>query len=216
MFETKNVIFMIEGGRALEMVKHHIAEVKRVAEQSRALALELGVERIFTSLENGTLLSVEFPGKVHRDFTKPSKHGSHPKKGTEWAKRFDAQQGYECPSYVISDALGIPLSISYSLSNGGHGSHMIGYPFSECGFLYLSADGPYAMWVPDVPAIVASNEAKGYTVEEPAKSFKLEFDGCRRIEKEEWDFLVAQHNLEKKRKARAIVRAAAELAKERS
>ncbi|MGC5808004.1 hypothetical protein [Ralstonia pseudosolanacearum] len=51
---------------------------------------------------------------------------------------------------------------------------------------------------PDVPGAVARDEAKGYAVAEPAKSFKLEFEGCRRIEQEEWDILVAQHKLEEK------------------
>ncbi|KGV86540.1 hypothetical protein X879_1953 [Burkholderia pseudomallei MSHR3951] len=198
MFEYKRVLFMIEGGRALELVKNHVAEAKRVRARVRALALELGVEQIWTDRETGVLRSVRFPGKVHPDFTKPTKNGSHPKKGTEWAKRFDEQKGYECPSYVIADALGIPLEIRYG-NTGGHGFRCIGLPFSACGFAYLGEAGPYVMWVPDVPAEVAASEKGGYTVAEPAKSFKLEFDGCRRIEDEEWDILVAQHNLAKKK-----------------
>lgn len=198
---SDKIIFMIEGGKALGLIKRHIAEVQRVGAEVRALARELGVDSIFTSRETGVLRSVQFKGKVHPEFKKETKHGSFPKKGSEWAKRLAAQEGYEPASGLIADELGVPLVISYSKTSDNYGSRVIGFPFRECGFLYLSEDGPYAMWMPDVPAEVAHSEAEGYTVAEPAKSFRLEFDGCRRIEREEWEILVAQDSLAKKRAA---------------
>lgn len=207
MFETENVIFMIQGGRALELIQHHIAERKRVVAQVRDLAGELGAEQVWTNRKDGTLIAVQFPGEIPADFTKPNRAGaSRPKKGTEWFKRFKAQKGYANSSETISKELGVPLMINYSGQRKGEdvtGSHCIGFPFTECGFLYLGADGPYAMWVPDVPGEVAKYEAEGYTVKEPAKSFKLEFDGCRRVEREEWDILVMQDRLAKKRTSAA-------------
>lgn len=203
---SKSVIFMIESGRALELVKQHIAEKTRVREEVFALAKEIGVERICTSRVNGVLRGVEFNGEVYPQFTKPKKGISYPKKGTEWAKRFAAQKGYKDPSTVISEAFEIPLGIHYGKAGAGTGWRMIGNPLNECGFLYLGPDGPYAMWVPNVHAEVAKDEANGYAVAEPAKSFNLEFEGCRRIEDEEWDILVAQHKLDEK-KARAAEQA---------
>lgn len=204
MFErSEKAIFMIESGRALDLIKHHITEKKRVSAEVRALAKELGVESIYTSQSSGVLTAVEFPGKAHPDFKKPTKRGSYPKKGSAWATRLAEQNGYDSPSNVIADAFQIPLSISYHGKGDAYGSSCIGFPLNECGFLYLSADGPYAMWTPDVLAEVAAYEADGWTVKDPAKSFRLEFDGCRRIEREEWEILVAQHKLEQKRAEKA-------------
>lgn len=203
MFEkSEKVIFMIEGGKALDLVKQHINKVKRVRDEVHALAKEIGVEEISTRRDTGILSGVVFKGKVHPDFTKPKKGVSYPKKGTAWAKRFADQSGHECASYVIAENLAVPLSVMYRKSADNWGSRHVGYPFSECGFAYLSADGPYIMWTPDVPAVVKEYEEEGYAVDEPAKSFRLEFDGCRRIEREEWEILVAQHKLEQKKRSK--------------
>lgn len=198
-----NAIFMIKGGKALELVKQHISERQRVARERSDLARELGVEDVYISNMDGVLLGVRFKGAVHPDFKKPDRKGiSHPKARTAWKERFDAQKGFPRPTTVIAEAFDIPLSLQYGHTEGdGHGWRSIGNRFNECGFLYLSVDGPYAMWVPDVPQEVTEAEARGLTIAEPAKSFRLEFDGCKRIEKEEWDILVAQHNLAKKRAA---------------
>lgn len=198
-----NAIYMIEGGKALDLVKRRIEDVRRVQQQNHDLAKELGAARYRVRICEGTISTVEFKGDVHPQFTKPGKYGSRPKKGTEWEKRFAEQKGHiESESTEISNAFNIPLCISYK---GGEssGSRIIGAPLQECGFLYLSADGPYALWIPDVAAEVADTESRGYTVSEPAKSFDMILPGCRRIEKEEWQILVAQHELEKKRSAKA-------------
>ena len=201
---SDSLLFMIEGSPMLPLVRQHIAEVLRVREANKQLLdplhKEYGVERVSVDRENGTVLAVMFPKKVHPDFTKPSGRNrtSHPKKGTEWASKFAAQQGHEGASHIISSTLNIPLSIEYSDADG-KGSRIIGGFFDECGFLYLSEEGPYAMWIPDVQAEVADDVKRGYTVEEPAASFKPEFPGCKRIEQEEWDILVAQHKLAEKK-----------------
>lgn len=193
---SERLFFMIEDGRALELIKKHIADRLSSIERAKALAVELGAEDVSTSKADGKVIAVRFKGAPHPDFKKPDKWGARPRKGTEWAKRFAEQQGYEAESYLIQEALGVPCQISYTCQ-GGSGFRHIGYPFSECGFLFLSKDGPYAMWIPDVEAEVQADLAKGHTVSEPALSFKPEFDGCRRIKIEEWEYLVAKHNLEK-------------------
>lgn len=203
-----NVLFMVESGEALEMVKRHISEVDRVRTASRALAQELGVDRMVVDNFDNTLVGVEFAGAIHPDFTKPSKKGrSHPKKGTEWAKRFEAQVGHDHVGSLIRNAWDVPTFIDYSDSDGGRGTRHIGNFLNECGFLWLSQDGPYAMWIPDVQAEVAVSIKNGYTVSEPALSFVPAFDGCRRIESEEWDILVAEHKLARKLAAQATEQA---------
>jgi len=194
---SSHLIFMIESGKMLDLVKHHIKEVRRVRNQSLSLMRELGVDECWQSERNGVVRRVHFGSKPrHPDFTIPKTGSSHPKRGTEWAKRFDMQVGYESPCDAIAEALNVPLSISYRSADGkGHGSRRFGIPLQECGFLYLSEKGPYALYVPDVEAEVASDIAKGYIVAEPAASFKPEFEGCRRITEAEWDFIVAEHNL---------------------
>lgn len=199
-----NVLFRIRGGLARQLVKQHIADRLRTSEANVVMLKELGVTRYWPSVDDGTVLSVHFSGERHADFVKPNRRGaSHPKPGTQWASRFAAQVGYESPSIIISRAFNIPLSLSTGKGDF-KGWSALGVPLQECGFLYLGEDGPYAMWVPDVPGEVAAALAKGYDVNEPARSFKLEFEGCKRMEPEEWDILVAQDSLRRKQQDRAL------------
>lgn len=202
----KSIVMMIEGGRALEMVSEHISEVLRVQSEVSALAKELGVEMVTRDRRTGVLAGAKFNGDIHPDFRKPKRGNdiSYPKKGTEWAQRLADQVGYRDPAEWISTEFGIPVSIRYE-GNGGAGCCMIGNPLNECGFLYLSKDGPYAMWAPDVLGAVARKEADGYVVDEPARSFRFNIEGCRLIENEEWEILVLQHKLAKKEKKGAAV-----------
>lgn len=203
-----SAMFMIEGGPLLGLVKHHIQERKRVMGEVRELANELGVTEAYRDRWSGVISGVVFPrGQVHPEFTKPTSKGriSFPRKRTYWHKRLAAQVGHEWAIKVISDALNLPGSISYT-TPGGSGVCGFSSILNECGFLYMTEDGPYAMWVPDVPAEVAAKEAEGvgYAVEEPAKSFKMDFEGCRRIDKEEWEILVLQQQFAEKRAAREV------------
>lgn len=196
-----NLYFLIESGKALDLVKAQIAEKKAVRSAVRKLASELGIEEGVTSILHGNLIGVVFRGEKHPDFTKPNRKGhSYPKKHSEWAKRFADAPRHKADTEVISEGLCIPCSLEFT-KGSAHGWQGIGSALQECGFLYLSEDGPYAMWIPDVQAEVSALEADGYAVAEPAKSFEPEFDGCRRIEREEWEIMVAQHRLEKKRVA---------------
>lgn len=193
-----DLIFIIEGGKALRLVKDHIAARQAVTLSNRALAKELGIEEATSDIQTGVLRGVVFKGAVHADFTKPSRKSiSFPKKGTDWHKRFASQVGHEPAEQVISRELGVPTSLSYTTASG-EGWRMIGMPFRACQFLWLTHDGPYAMVIPDVAAEVKDMESDGSLVTEPDRSFKAEFDGCRLIEDEEWELLVAQHNLAKK------------------
>jgi len=198
----KDALFLIESGLALKLVRERIAECSRVAGEVAALCDELGVERGTTNCTSGVLVGVVFPGEVHADFRKPDRRGvSYPRMGSDWHRRFKEQKGYASESSVIAEAFGVPLTINYTgVSRNGdafEGSRCIGSPLNECGFLWISEDGPFAMWVPDVEAIVAAEVAQGRTVEEPAASFELSIDGCRRIRQEEWEILVLQDKLKK-------------------
>lgn len=197
-----NILFMVEGGKALELVKAHIEEHKVVIAARKTIAAELGIEHGVTDPLDGRLLGVRFPNDRHPDFKAPNRKGiCYPKKNSEWAKRFTEAPGYQNQTNVISHAFGVPCSLAYTTKDGGQGWTCIGNMLNECGFLYLSENGPYAMWIPNVPAEVALMEEDGKkTVEEPARSFVPKFEGCQRIEEEEWEILVAQHKLEKKRK----------------
>ena len=201
-----DAIFMIEGGRALEMVRQHIADRQRVREEVAALANELGIKEGSTDRTNGCIRAVVFEGATHPDFCKPKKRDgtSYPKRGTVWSKRFGAQTGYRDAAEWISSEFKVPLSIKYK-SNGtfGEGWFRIGSPLTECGFLFMGENGPFALWVPDVAEHVARRAAAGAVVDEPAASFKMEFDGCRRIAKEEWEILVLQHKLDQRKAALA-------------
>lgn len=196
-----HALYIVDTDPALSLVKQHIADRQRVRLQNHALATELGITQWHVSRTTGEITAVDFPEEVHPQFKKPGRFGSQPKKNSEWAKRFSEQKGYECASGAIAQAFKVPTSISYVTLDGGKGWRMMGFPFQECGFLFLSEDGPYAIWIPDVAACVSQLEDKGYTVDEEAKSFNMQIPGCRRIEQEEWDILVAQKKLNDKRAA---------------
>lgn len=193
--------FMIEGGRTLELVTQYVKDVRRVRNESICLSKELGAERFMISSESGVVTYIDFGDKPrHPDFKVPEKHrGSRPKRGTEWAKRFAAQVGHESDAALLLREFKIPLSVTYGKTTLT-GWRALGYPGRECGFLYPGGKGPFGMFVIDVPAEVAAMKKEGYKVGQPAASFKMEFDGARRIHKEEWDIVVAQHTLKKKGK----------------
>lgn len=201
--EIDSAFFLIESGKALELVKHHLAEVQRVRRAAAALAKELAVERYVFDRFTGVMIGyMPTEPKPHPDFKKPDRKGAcYPKRGSDWARKLQAQKGYEPVSALISNAFGIPLSLAYAVE-GGKGWSRIGHMLTECGFLYLSGDGPYAMWVPDVEAEIKARQDKGCTITDPSPGYRLEIPGARRIEREEWDILVAQHTLAEKRAAK--------------
>lgn len=197
----KSAYYLIEGGKALELVKQHINDRKRVDLKNRELASEVGADRFRTDHFNGNLIAVSFNGAHHPDFKKPKRNGScFPKKGSEWAKRFAANTGYTSACSLIVDAFGVLLSIRYG-KDGSEGWTRVGNPFFECGFAYPHQSGPYLMWVPDVQAAISQKEADGFTVDAQAKHAPMQFDGCRRIKKAEWEIMVLQHKLAAEEKA---------------
>lgn len=196
-----NAMFIIEGSPFIDAVREHIAECRRVQQEVKALADELGVKEARTNVWTGVLTAVRFPGPVHPDFTKPDRKFScsWPRKRTAWAERFAAQRGREPQTKRIQKIWPVPTTINYDVGReGGWGRQCIGNLLTECGFLWLSREGPYAMWVPDVEYEVARIEREFGQVEEPVRSFRLAFDGLRRIHQEEWDILVLQHQLAQK------------------
>jgi len=198
---SDNVIFMIESGKMLALVKDHLKQRARAHREGISLVKELGADQYRVFDDDGKVFEVIFSScPRHPDFTVPKKSGSRPKRGTEWAKRFAAQVGFKPVSGLIAEALGIPLSIASNSTDVGMGRwRVLGYPLRECGFIYPSLKGPYAFYTPNVPAEVACEVALGQSVEEPAASFKLEFEGCRRITEEEWNFIVARHKFKKQK-----------------
>lgn len=189
-----DLYFLIEGGKALDVCQAFIAERHRVVGENIALARELGVKHFCVDPLTGTVTHVRFPATPHHDFCRPDKFGRRaPRNGSHWDKRFRAQRGHDSDTQLIQKKLGVPCGFSYHGAKGS-GSTCIGRPLSECGFLYPSEKGPYAMWIPDVAAHVARYVAQGWTVDEPARSFKPEFDGCRPILQDEWDRMVEDHN----------------------
>lgn len=195
-----NAIYLIESGKPLALVKHQIAEEQRVRTEVCALLTELGTNLATTDPFTGILTLVTFPGDPPDGWTKPGRkyQTSYPKKGTEWYKRFKAQVGHPVASSCIAYALGVPTHIAYT-TGGGSGYSRIGNPFKPCGFAYPAAEGPFALWIPDVAAYVKEAQEAGKTITNTeALEWTGEIPGARRIEPEEWDILVATHKLKNK------------------
>ena len=197
---SENAYYLVKDGPVLDLLLAHMAERDRVRLEAQTLIKELGTDEGRCSGFDGRLTSIVWPpGKVPEGWTKPHRKtgASRPKVGTEMGKRFAALKGWRSPADVLSQLLSLPLSLSYK-GPTGTGWSAIGSMCNECGFLWMSREGPYAIWVPDVPAAVAKREAEGYTVDEPAKSFKMEFPGCTRILHEEWKVMVLQREISEK------------------
>lgn len=204
---TGNAIYLIEADPGLTLVREYIAAKQRVTLSNAAIAQELGIREATTHFDDGRITSVVFDKEVPPGWTKPS--GRHrtswPKRGSFWEKRLAQQPRLPSQVDTIAKAFGVPLQIEYANDDSEGFSMIGGNPFQPCGFLFLSADGPYALWIPNVPEAVAHEERLGFRVAEPAKSFSMELPGCRRLMPQEWDLMVAQHKLDKARaeKARA-------------
>lgn len=200
-----DLIFLIEGGKAMELFLSQADAVTRANNEVSALAEELGVRYVFRDHMTGRLNGVQFEGEHHPQFTKPKRNGeSYPKKNTEWDAKFKAQTGHPFQSSLISKAFNVPLAISYETPSGS-GSTCIGTPFNECGFMSIGSGDNLkaAMWIPDVALFAREKEDQGCTVtNKEVKLFKPEFDGCRQIGVEEWELIVAQFKVDEKLKSR--------------
>lgn len=197
----KTMYFLIESGKVLEMVRDHIQSRIETYARNKALLDDLGLNRYWHDIMDGTVAYVDFGNnQIHKDFKKPDRKGrSYPKKNTEWDKRFKEQVGYDRTGFGVAKALGIPDTIQYE-KDGLQGSSVIASGFlSGVGFLYLSPEGPYVLYTPDVQAKVREYEDKGYKVDDACKNLKAEFEGCRLITEAEWKFIVAKHELEKEK-----------------
>lgn len=206
----ENAIFLIEGGKALELIKTHIAEKVELAAKIKAIADEFGTTNVATSKHDGSLIGLRLNANqpTPKDFLVPDEHGiSRPRKKSATAKRFAEIGGYTKPADMIAEAFGIPTQISYKKDGEYNGSRSIGSPFFPCGFLYLSPEGPFAMWTPDVELEVQLTQARedGVEVAEPARSFRLDIEGCRRLEPEEWQIIALTHTLMRKQSAGQLV-----------
>jgi len=193
---AKDLYFLIKGGQTLELVKSHIAARQEQHERNAAFVADIGADQWYESILDGTVSGVILKER-RTDFTKPDRKGiSHPKKGTEWFKRWENQTGWDRRGYELAKTFGVPTNINYKKEGSegwGHISHGL---TSGVGFLYLSADGPYCLYVPDVAERVQYYRDQGYTVD---LTWPTEFDGAHPILKEEWELIVAQHAVDEAR-----------------
>lgn len=194
---SKDLYFLIEGGQTLELVKAHIAARQEQHERNAAFVTEIGADRWYESILDGTVSGVVL-NEPRPDFTKPDRKGiSRPKKGTEWFERWENQTGWDRRGYELAKVLGVPTDIRYSKDDGSYGMSSISRGFtSGVGFLWLDAGGPYCLYVPDVAELVEYYRGQGYAVD---MTWPTEFDGARSILKEEWELIVAQHAVEEAR-----------------
>jgi len=211
-----SLYYLIEGGQALELVQAHIRDLLATdaarVELIKEISKEAKVVEACRHIDAGTLIGVRFErGVQHPDFTKPRGRlkSCYPKKGTKWFARFQDQPRVETTPGALVDAYKIPLSMSYVKIEDGkqtsEGFRHIGWPpLNEVGFLYMGKDGPYGLWTPDIQAYVKDQESRGFKVTGACSTYDPDgLEGCRRIEKEEWEIIVAQHKLKEKKNATA-------------
>jgi len=196
-FNQPTAIYLIRSGKILEAVKNYVKKVNEVSDAVNEFCKENGFVR-YTKGDFYELVGVDYRYANSTDFSKPNKRGiCHPKKGTEIEKMFkDLPRVDIKPRDVIREMFNVPYGLRYR-SEKCTGSRSIGRFFDPAGFLWLSKEGPFAMWIPDVESELNYSKEKGETVEEPEASFSMKLKGCKRITEEEWEFLVAKNNLKK-------------------
>ncbi|MBY3434849.1 hypothetical protein [Rhizobium laguerreae] len=209
MSERRDLYFAVDGGATLELAHKYVADRSAVEKSNRELAKEFGAEQYVVSLMDGVLCGAVFADKPHPEFKKPNRRGvSFPKRGSACESRLASIEGYDHRGYGLAETLGVPTVIDYTTEDGWGSSVISRGVSSGVGFLYMSEDGPFALYIPDVAQVVAEYEGRGYAVSDVCKNFKPEFDGARPILKEEWELVVAQHEFaEAKRAAEMAVTA---------
>jgi hypothetical protein len=221
--EEKVALFLIEGGPMMDLVKKHLAERDRVHKVKlqilEYLALDPKEVEIWARRYDGMVTALRLPSREipegfnASNWTKPDNAGRRtPKKGTVEYEIFYAKEcRYTPQTELIAKALKVPCSVGYK-SKGGEGWTRIGRMLNECGFLWMhKKDGPFAMWIPDVPACVEEMKTrhkglKDFKILGGADTWSMDMTGIKPILQEEWDLLVAQKNLEEA-KAKAGVAA---------
>ncbi len=200
----ENLFFLIEGpGAALDLVKESIAERIVVKKEILEFLNKIGAETC-GMYHDGTTGGFKFNGTPPAGWkAKNSKGMSFPRKDSGIQKEINALPRYTVTAHHIAAKLGIPLQIIWNDKDGERcGFQCIGYPFNECGFAYPCEDGPYLLWLPDVAAAVnkaAAESMHSGEIDQSLIDYRAEFAGCRQIDSEEWEFIVAKHKMEKKR-----------------
>ena len=212
MSKDMNAYYLVENNPSLvTLFEGFLHSRQRTLNNNKALADELGVTHGMFHHTTNALTAVNFPrDKVHPQFKKPKRPNdpSYPKVGTEWEAKFKANVGTTNQVQVLTNALGVPLTLFYKKNEDGTGggAKHIGYPLNECGWMF--ADGVLGFFIPNVEEYVAQGLAAGLDFEESSLTFSMDIPNCRRISKAEWDLEIAVARV-KAEKAAAVARPAA-------
>jgi len=195
-----DLYFEVIDGDALDLVHRYVLDYKRCRAQAVELAKEFGAERYW--LGNDGVFALDI---AHPEFTKRDRKGrARPKRGTAAAARFAQQTPTAFKFGNVAHELGIPHGIAYGNSDGAQGwRRTASHRFHTAGVLFITEDGPYAIYCPDIREAVASLEAEGYTVDPAAKAWQPIIPGCRLIHEAQWKLYVARHEYDEAMKGDA-------------
>lgn len=193
----KELYFMVESGAILAFAREHVAEHIAQDKRNAQYLKEIGADgRYWRSILDGTVAAVTFPGEPPEGWRKPDRAGrTSPKKGSTAWDRHNRQTGSDVTGSALAKLINLPRSIRYE-GDGTDGMSRLEHGLMACGVLWLSQDGPFAAWVPNIPSRVAEYEAEGYTVDDACKNWRPVIEGARPILKEEWEFLVAKFDMD--------------------
>lgn len=198
-----NKYYLIESGPLLDAVKECIEMKAKTREATIRFCERIGVEKYRAGFR-GTPISFIFPGRVIKGFTQRDRHGnSHPKKDGPYYEEWRNIPEHQNSTSVIQSITGIPLFYSYTTTIG-NGSSAIGDIF-PCGFLYLSAEGPYVMYVPDIAKYFEEfkEQTPDAVIKDDADKWQINVEGITEISQAHWELMVAQHKVEQEEKDRA-------------
>lgn len=195
--EFKSLYFLITGpGEAMNIALEEVQRERETREKTFALLKGLGVKH-YRAFHDGQIACVQFEGEVPQHFTRFSKrvgdrHWWRPMKKSPWFEKFYSARREKSVASIIHERLGYDHCVSYE-KGGEKGCTIVGHPFAGCGIAWFNPEGPFLLYIPDATYHARRRMAEGYTVENV--NMDPQYEGCKRITKDEWDLLVLQNKI---------------------
>lgn len=194
----KSLYFLVEGpGPVMDAAKAAVAQhIHNIGKRNEILN-ELGVTHFKGYREE--ISSVFFPNEVPAGFVKAGKRAAdrgywRPKAGTPMHARFEELRRLP-KGPDLHELLGYDYGVAYAKeSEDRTGWRALGHPLDPAGFAWPHQDGPYMLYIPDAVTPAQEYIDKGYTITNGV-NMNPQYEGCRRITKNEWDLIVLTHKV---------------------
>ena len=197
--------YLITDGPLLSAVKTSIKMKRELLESAHAFKDERGAKSFFLSHVEPAVKGLLFDKgvKLPADWKKPDERNfSEPYKKSEEMRLMNSLPKGQNDRDVIYEITGIPQEFEYKKGKPESRAYDWGYaragiPLNEHGFLYLSDDGPYCLWITDLKKVIQDEYLdRGYSVSENVLKWEMNVEGITEISQEKWESIAGAHKSE--------------------